>query len=43
MEVSDRLLVVDAGRLIDDGAPAEVAADACVIAAYLGTPEGEWE
>ncbi len=41
MEVSDRLLVLDAGRLIADGAPAEVAADARVIAAYLGTPEGE--
>jgi ABC-type branched-subunit amino acid transport system ATPase component len=39
MEVSDRLLVLDAGSLIADGAPREVASDARVIAAYLGTPD----
>ncbi|MGE0425691.1 MAG: ABC transporter ATP-binding protein [Reyranellaceae bacterium] len=39
MEVSDRILVLDAGRLIAAGSPASVAADPKVIAAYLGTPD----
>ena len=39
MEVSDRLLVLDAGRLIADGPPHEVATNPQVIAAYLGTPD----
>jgi ABC-type branched-subunit amino acid transport system ATPase component len=39
MEVSDRILVLDAGRLIATGSPAAVAADPKVIAAYLGTPD----
>ncbi len=39
MEVSDRILVLDAGRLIATGPPAAVAADPKVIAAYLGTPD----
>lgn len=36
MEVSDRVLVLDAGRLIATGAPDEVSRDPAVIAAYLG-------
>jgi ABC-type branched-subunit amino acid transport system ATPase component len=39
LAVSDRVVVLDHGALLADGAPAEVRADPAVRAAYLG---GEW-
>lgn len=38
MSVSDRVLALEAGRLIAQGKPFEVAADPAVIQAYLGVP-----
>jgi len=41
MDISDRVVVLDYGKIIGDGPPEEVRTNQKVIDAYLGVSHGE--